>query len=814
MPMRGLAAEPPLSAAQLDWVVAAKLPVEHATRLPPFCTGAYLEPPRSGDPQDTTINATAESAVHLFEQSSTLKGAVEITRGTSLITAPFVSIDDASKLATIDGPLIIRRPGFLMTGAHATSNLFDNTGQVEDATFLLHRANLRGSAGQLRQDSDQVVTIADGTLTRCEPDSNTWSISGQNFVLDTQAGFGVAKDVTLSIKDVPVMYLPWLRFPINDARQSGFLLPNIGSGGIDGTDINIPYYFNLAPNRDATYQLRSLSRRGLIHDGQFRYLTAGTRNEINAGYINRDKIFDQRTLQVQPTGAEFEARNRWYVDLRHQGGQDSRWQTAVNYSAVSDIDYLNDIGANIGAASSQPFMTPFDMSQANRRSPGLDQLAQTLYRGKDWLASVTVRDFQNLDLFDPQQYAVLPMLALEHRARSGRWQLASRLEYARFDKSDSPLTVDPNDPRDLLRITGERATAALELSYPYQQRWGFVTPGVKLIHRQYRLDNTRAGADQRPGLTTRTFYLDAGLMFTRPIKLGSTALDQTLEPRMFYLYTGEQDQQALPLFDVSTLTPGYAQLFRINRFTGGDRTADANQLSLGLTTRLLNPRNGRQLLAASIGQIQHFKDRRVTLYPSSLDAYTAARSPLFTEAVLNLNADLRLRGAFQWDPHAHQTHRRQLSLNYAKDSRKIVNLGYIYTNPDIETRPGLAQEEANASLIWPVTNQWSAIGAWNFDLDRSQTLETLLGIEYNDCCWKSRLIFRRFIRPTRYVLPLINDPSSATEFATIDTLYATMDNGVFFEVQLKGLATLGRRLDSLLNDTIQGYRSREDQIGH
>lgn len=812
--MGSLAAEPPLSAAQLDWVAAEQLPTEAAARLAPFCTGAYLEPSVSGDPQDTEINATAESAVHLFEQSSTLQGAVEITRGDTLITAPFVRIDEASKLATIEGPLIIRRPGFLMTGAHATSNLLDNTGQVEDATFLLHRANLRGSADQLQQDSDQVVTIADGTLTRCDPGSNTWSLRGQQFVLDTQAGFGVAKDVTLAIKEVPVMYLPWLRFPINDARQSGFLLPNIGSGGINGTDINIPYYFNLAPNRDATYQLRSLTRRGLVHDGQFRYLTSGTRNEINAGYINRDKIFDQRSLQAEATDTEFEARSRWYIDLRHQGGQASRWQTAVNYSAVSDVDYLTDIGADVGAASSQPFMTPIDLNQANRRSPGLDQLAQTLYRGKDWLASVTVRDFQNLDIFDPEQYAILPMLALEHTARSGRWQLASRLEYAHFDKSDGPLGIDPNDPKGLLRITGERTTAALDLSHPYRQRWGFVTPGLKLTHRQYQLDNTQTDVDQRPRLTTRTFYLDAGLIFTRPIKIGNTALEQTLEPRLFYLYTGEQDQQALPLFDVSTLTPGYAQLFRTNRFTGGDRTADANQLSLGLTTQLLNSRNGRQLLTASIGQIQYFKDRKVTLNPSNLDTYTAARSPLFTEAVLNLSADLRVRGALQWDPMSHQTHRRQLALNYAKNSRQIVNLGYMYTNPDIERRPGLAQEEANVSVIWPVTNRWNAIGAWNFDLDRSQTLETLLGIEYNDCCWKSRLMFRRFIRPARYVLTLTNDPSSATGFATIDTLYATMDNGVFFEVQLKGLATLGQRLNSLLEDTIQGYRSREDQIGH
>ncbi|NQV64388.1 MAG: LPS-assembly protein LptD, partial [SAR86 cluster bacterium] len=567
--MGSLAAEPPLSAAQLDWVAAEQLPTEAAARLAPFCTGAYLEPSVSGDPQDTEINATAESAVHLFEQSSTLQGAVEITRGDTLITAPFVRIDEASKLATIEGPLIIRRPGFLMTGAHATSNLLDNTGQVEDATFLLHRANLRGSADRLRQDSDQVVTIADGTLTRCDPGSNTWSLRGQQFVLDTQAGFGVAKDVTLAIKEVPVMYLPWLRFPINDARQSGFLLPNIGSGGINGTDINIPYYFNLAPNRDATYQLRSLTRRGLVHDGQFRYLTPGTRNEINAGYINRDKIFDQRSLQAEATDTEFEARSRWYIDLRHQGGQASRWQTAVNYSAVSDVDYLTDIGADVGAASSQPFMTPIDLNQANRRSPGLDQLAQTLYRGKDWLASVTVRDFQNLDIFDPEQYAILPMLAREHTARSGRWQLASRLEYAHFDKSDGPLGIDPNDPKGLLRITGERTTAALDLSHPYRQRWGFVTPGLKLTHRQYQLDNTQTDVDQRPRLTTRTFYLDAGLIFTRPIKIGNTALEQTLEPRLFYLYTGEQDQQALPLFDVSTLTPGYAQLFRTNRFTGG-----------------------------------------------------------------------------------------------------------------------------------------------------------------------------------------------------------------------------------------------------
>lgn len=817
MPSSGLAAEPPLSAAQIDWVAADQLTPEQAASLPPFCHGRYLDPPTSGNPADPEIYASADSAVYLFEQGSTLQGDVEISRGESVITAPFVSIDDASKVATIEGPLTIRRRGFLLTGTHATSNLMDDSGVVKNATFLLHQAYLRGAASELSQDASGVVRVTQGSLTRCEPGSNSWLVSGQGFVLDTQAGFGVARDVTLSVKNVPVLYLPWLRFPINDARQSGFLLANVGSSGSGGTDINIPYYFNLAPNRDATYQLRSLSHRGLIHDGQFRYLTPRTQNEINAGYISKDKIFDQRTLQADSDSLAFTAQNRWYLDLRHRGGLDSRWQTAINYSAVSDIDYLNDIGGEVGAAVSLLSSTPFDPGQTNRRSASLDQFAQALYRGQDWQATVTVRDFQLLDPFDPEQYAVLPKITLEHLARSGRWQLASRLEYAHFSKSTTQPLLNRNDPTDsneLLQITGERATAVLELSHAYRQPWGFLTPGLKLTHRQYQLDNTPEGYERKPALTTQTFYLDAGLLFNRAINLFSRPLEQTLEPRLFYLYTGEKDQSALPLFDVSSFTPGYAQLFRTNRFTGGDRAADANQLSLGLTTRLLNPRNGQQLLAASMGQIQYFKDRTVTLTDPGFDETTAARSPLFTEAMLNLNADLRVRAAFQWDPQSHQTHRRQIALNYATDTRKIFNLGYVYTNPQVEQRPGLAQEEASTSVIWPLSHQWSGIGAWNFDLDRRQTLETLFGIEYNDCCWKSRLMFRRFIKPTRFSLAAVGNSSTATELTTVGTIAANMDTGVFFEVQFKGLATLGRRLDSLLNDAIQGYRFSEDQIGY
>ncbi|MFT7132654.1 MAG: LPS-assembly protein [Cyclobacteriaceae bacterium] len=804
------------TAAELDWVSASQLSPEQAIELPWFCSGGYVEPTSSTLPDSTQISASAEAAVHLFGQSSTLQGDVVITRGNTRINSPFVAIDDESKVARIEGPLIIRRPGFVMTGERATSNLIDSTGAVEQATFLLHQAKLRGSAASITQGVDEVIHITEGEMTRCDPGTNTWAIKGQDFALDAAAGYGTARDVTLTVKDVPVLYLPWFRFPINEARQSGFLLASIGSDSTGGTDISVPYYLNLAPNFDATYQLRSLSKRGLIHDGQLRHLSQSTVNEVNLGYLAADDSFDSRRfidLSNGNTNTDFEAQKRWYLDLRHQGGWDSRWQTNINYSAVSDFDYLQDIGGNIGTATNSEIITPIEQGLANRRSAALDRIGQVTYHGDQWRASAVVREFQNLDATDSEQYAVLPSLDLSHAFNFKGVVLNSKLAFARYDKDTLPESQTP----DLAAITGDRAIVATTLSYPVLRRWGFFTPAVELMHRQYHLDYQvnaiGANADSGQDLTTAVFNIDTGLYFDRAMQLGGSSLRQTLEPRAFYLYSDEKFQDNLPLFDVSTITPGFGQLFRNNRFTGADRIADANQLSLGLTTRLLEPKTGRQLLSASIGQIQYFADRRVNLVATRPVDITTRRSPLFTEASLSPSDDIRFRAALEWEPRNNTLNRAHVSLKYSSQARRIINVGYSYTNPDIERRPGVAQTESNVSAIWPVTGHWSGIGLWNFDLDKHQTLETLVGVEFNDCCWKSRLVLRRFTRPLQTGPLLVNDPSNATGLATVDTLTRKPDTGVFFEVQFKGLATLGRQLDALLDETIPGYRRREDRIG-
>lgn len=786
------------TAAELDWVSTRQLNTAQTNALPWFCSGNYVEPIIPIVTDSSQISASADAAVHLFQQSSTLRGDVIITRGDTRINSPFVTIDDESKVASIEGPLIIRKPGLVMTGERATSDLIKDIGAVEHATFLLHQAKLRGSAASLIQGTDDVIHISEGAMTRCEPGANTWLINAKHFTLNTAAGYGTARDVTLRVKDVPVLYLPWFKFPIDDKRQSGFLLPGLGSDSTGGTDINVPYYFNLAPNLDATYQLRSLSRRGLIHDGQLRHMSKSTVNEINLGYLSEDDSFD--------------AQQRWYLDLRHQGGWDSRWKTSINFSAVSDNEYLQDIGGNIGTASSAEFITPVDQSLASRRAAALDQVAQVSYNGGHWRANAMVRYFQNLDATDREQYAILPSLDLSYDANVRGLALNSTLAFARFDKGTFANAQIP----DLAAITGDRTIAATTISYPVLRRWGFFTPAVELMHRQYNLnynDNTiGAGADAKPNLTTAIFNIDTGLYFDRAMEFGERSLRQTLEPRLYYLYSDETFQDELPLFDVSTITPGFGQLFRNNRFTGADRVADANQLSLGLTTRLLDPTSGRQLLSASIGQIQYFADRRVNLAATLPPDVTTPRSPLFTEAILSPSDEIRLRAALEWEPSTNSTNRAHVSLKYSSQARRIFNLGYSYTNPSIERRPGVAQQESNMSAIWPIAGHWSGIGLWNFDLDKYQTLESLIGVEYNDCCWKSRLVIRRFSLQPQNVNLLINDLGNTTGLATIDTIASNVDTGVFFEVQFKGLATLGRRLDALLNETIPGYRRRENQI--
>ncbi|MDB3988262.1 LPS assembly protein LptD [Pseudomonadales bacterium] len=803
-------AEPQIrSAAEIDWVAKSDLSAEDASELPWFCNGMYAPPTLEGIEGDTQMFATSDSALHVVDHSTSLSGNVVVVQGKKRVTAPFITRDAATEITSIEGPLVMREEGLLLTGEKARTNLFAGTGVIDNATFLLHQASLRGTANRLVQDADKKILIDQGEMTRCDPTSNVWKMKGENIELDPDAGWGVAKNVTLKIKDVPVFYFPWFRFPINDKRQSGLLSPSVGYDSDGGTDIVTPYYFNLAPNYDATYQFRSLWKRGFIHDGQLRYKNEYSDNEINGAILAGDDIYDERELFDQTSSGtdtssvdvpDFEKQNRWLLNLRHEGDWGTRWKTTVNYSAVSDLDYLKDIGGDVGSDSVDRFVGPIDANLTDQRSASLTRLGKVEYRDGRFAASLSVQGFQSLVSDSDEQYEKIPSLTAQYGSDIGAIKYKVDFDYSFFTK-------DNTDTRGINAIVGERVTSSVKFSIPFRRAWGFVNPSLRVIHRKYNLDDTPLNFRANPEETTPLFSLDSGLYFDRFFDFTGTAFQQTLEPRFYFLYAQEEFQNDLPNFDSNPLGSTFAQLFRENRFGGSDRIGDARQLSVGLTSRFLFQDTGAELLSVSLGQIYYFKDRTVGNSSSS----TERESPLFAEARLKLGENFIARSTFEWEPDVNRSNRGEISVKYSDEERRIFNVSYRGSSG--QGSLASQSEVSDVTFIWPIINNWSAIGRWNFGWDTHQTLESLIGFEYNDCCWRTRLVARRFIKDQNRITILEDDPSSLTGFKAVDTLVTRADTGIFLEFQLKGLSTLGRRLDSLLELSIPGYRNREDLIG-
>jgi LPS-assembly protein len=293
------------------------------------------------------------------------------------------------------------------------------------------------------------------------------------------------------------------------------------------------------------------------------------------------------------------------------------------------------------------------------------------------------------------------------------------------------------------------------------------------------------------------------------------AFQQTLEPRLYYLYVEFDEQADLPQFDATATTPSYSQLFRRNRFAGYDRLGDANQISLGISTSFLFSSTGAEFLRASIGQTYYFQDREVIFRPSRSEDPTAESSPIFSQLRMALGSTMSLNTRLEWDPSEGRTNQGKLSFKYYPDERRILNVTYSYTNPEVKSLfvdGETNSKESDLSFFWPVYRNWSAIGRWNYGWNANQTIESLFGVEYNSCCWRFRVAFHRFLKSPRVITVTVDDPDSPTGQRTERGLDRRSDTGIFFEFQLKGLADLGGSLDRLLEDSIPGYRAREERL--
>lgn len=493
-----------------------------------------------------------------------------------------------------------------------------------------------------------------------------------------------------------------------------------------------------------------MSDRGLMANGEFRYLTPDTQGKLDAGFLGSDSL--------KRDGEDIN--RNYHEDRKHFSWQNrsrfgSRWSSNLDYNYVSDDEYLEDFGSTLSIASTTHLNRKLDVN----------------YSGDNWNFVGRAQGYQTLTDVD-KPYQRLPQLKLTGSLPDQIMGMTYGLsaEYVDFDHDED--------------VAGQRINLEPSVSLPWRSAAAFVTPRVALSHTRYDLDkNVTTNIDKTPTRTLAISSLDSGLFFERELTFGNSGYIQTLEPRAFYLYVPNREQSDIPDFDTSLRTFNMGQLFSYNRFAGGDRVGDANQLSLAITSRLIDQETGRENLRLTLGQIRYFRDRKVSLDSTTYNP-TRSDSDMVAEVAASLAKEWTLRGEIQWNPHGHTTNMSALTLRYRGDDGRLLNISHRYRRDNISDLDGLEQIDVSARI--PFNKQWSMVGRWYRSLQDSTTLEALGGIEYDSCCWATRLVVRDYV----------NDVSDKDR-----------NLAIFLQLELKGLGNFGQKAEALLERSILGYGS-------
>ena len=601
------------------------------------------------------------------------------------------------------------------------------------AEFSLGGNNARGAAERLQIDQEGLLQLDNVSYTTCPPDSNDWLVEARDIDLDTRSGVGTARGMKLRFQGVPILYAPYMSFPISDARKSGVLTPEIGTTSRSGTEIRVPWYWNIAPNYDATITPRLLTDRGLQLQTRFRYLTEAHSGTVDAEYLNDDSLVDA---------------SRTYVGVDHRSLFRNSWRNEIEFREVSDNQYFEDLGGSLSTS------TITHLNRALRFDHHTDTLS--LFG--------QVQDFQTIDdalMPVDQPYQRLPQLLA-----SGYWPD----HWLGLDYSLNAEVV--NFDRDV-GVTGWRLNVAPEAQLSIARPGWFISPAVAVDYTSYKLSDTAVGEPDSPDRLLPISSVDMGLVLERLMRGNGSQRLQTIEPRLLFVHVPFEDQSGLPVFDTITPDLNLVQLYRKNRFLGIDRIADTDQLSIGVTSRILDVATGRELMTGTIGQIRYFSSSNVTL--PSAPSFTDESSDYIAEVKFLLLRNVNFDLGHQWGTGEGGTTQSQARLQYRPAANRILNLAYRFRRDSLE--------QGDISWSWPLTSNWNFVGRYNYSFRDRETLEEFYGLEYGSCCWGLRVVSRRFI---------------STRDGTRDTTFG-------LQLVLKGMTSVGTAADKLLERGILGY---------
>ncbi|HJX16958.1 MAG TPA: LPS-assembly protein LptD [Acidiferrobacterales bacterium] len=640
------------------------------------------------DTGDDRIHAYADRVESKLDETARFSGNVELWHGGLHLFADEAIYDLTKNTLDASGHIHLSKDsGQTIVTPLLRYELDTERGSAEDAQFAIAGNAARGSAARIQFEGRDVLKLKSVRYTTCPPGRDDWILRASEITLDKSSETGTAWNASIRFMQVPIFYSPYLTFPLTDARKTGFLTPHVGQSNNLGFFLNVPYYFNLAPNYDDTITLRLLGKHGAQALNEFRYLGANFSGGLNLEYLPND----------MSTGTDREA-----LAFRHAHTLSPLWSASTDIQWASDSSYFIDLGSSI-TESARTHLP---------RSLRLD------YGDSIWRFSARAFTYQTLDITIPladEPYQRLPQLILTANSPNGpnRPHGALESEWVNFYRQDS--------------VTGQRLDLQPSMSLPLHTAYFYFTPKAAYRYTSWRLDNT--SADESPDRGLPIYSLDSGLAFEREGRLGGQAYTQTLEPRVYYIYIPYKNQDSLPVFDAALPAFSFYNFFRENRFTGADRVGDANQLTAAVTSRFLLPGSGVEQARVSFGQVQYFADQQVNLPPGTV---TQTRSDLIGEATARLGQPWYVRAGVQWDNKESEMRRSSYYLHYRPQSDRIVNLGYRYTN-DLERL-------VDISAQWPLSTRWTGVARWNYSLPESLTVQAYAGLQYASCCWAIRTI--------------------------------------------------------------------------
>jgi LPS-assembly protein len=715
---------------------------------------AFVPPAPRGAQRDETRGAIFLRADRLEgngEKRIEASGQVELRTRHETVLADWLQYDVTNDEVYAKGGVTLRKGLDWISGPEVKFYRDRETGYFDDPKFYISENASHGQAKEIRFAGPDMYEATNAEYTSCIAPNNDWYLRSDEIEVDKLRKVGTARGARVYFLDVPVMYTPWLEFPLSNERKSGFLTPTIGSTQTRGFELAAPYYFNLAPNYDLTVTPRIMTKRGILLAGQGRYLFPQTTGEIVGEVVPDDR----------PTGE-----TRWAFSAKHNE-QFLPWLNGYyNYNRVSDGTYLADFADRVAVTSQKTL--PMEGGFVLNSGP--------------WSALARTLIFQTLQDPNPAA-AVTPPYNMLPQVKAALaetdWQGLTWAGTAEFVNFSQPA----------LNPTGYRSTLYPGVRWNRQGSGWFTSVHGSVAAWEYDLDQPAPGmSSSHEGVVVPIGSVDAGLIFERDWDVFGKQFIQTLEPRAMYTYIPFRSQNQLPVFDTVQDDFNFTQLFSENRFIGGDRVGDTNQLALAVTSRVLDPATGAERFRFAVGQRFYFEDQQVNL--PGTEPQKAGSSDFLVGAEGRLSDAWSLIGLMQYDFGTSQTDRFNIGTRYNPAPGKVVSLTYRYSRELVDQVGGQSElKQLYLSAEWPLFENWTAVGAWNYSIPDRKTLEAVVGLEYNGGCWALRVVGQQLITTTE-----------------------TTTRSIFVQLELNGLARVGTSPLELLRRTVPGYLRTNDPV--